>query len=123
MTIELSSTDQRSVKALAILGQAHTWTHGTRKSDGLAFAVVPASKPGHTYYVSELGCTCPDATRRGGVCKHRTAYRLWQVQHGQASAPAGAAAPERPCTRCAGQVRGESIYSQCDDCTERHGWL
>ena len=85
MTVTIDSTDKRSVRALALLAGAHTWTHGRRKCDGLTFAIVPGSKPGSTYMVSELGCTCPDANRRGVMCKHQTAYKLWLVQEGRVS--------------------------------------
>ena len=94
MTITVSSTDPRAVKALALLARAHTWTHGRRKCDGLPFAIVAGSKPGTTYMVSELGCTCSDANRRGVQCKHQTAYRLWTIQqHATAPAPARGPAP------------------------------
>ena len=83
MTVTVSSTDPRSAKALALLARAHTWTHGRRKCDGLPFAIVAGSKPETTYMVSELGCTCRDANRRGVMCKHQTAYRLWLVQEGR----------------------------------------
>ncbi len=91
MTVTIDSTDKRSVRALALLAGAHTWTHGRRKCDGLSFAIVPGSKPGSTYMVSQLGCTCPDANRRGATCKHQTAYRLWTIQ--QQAAGAQPAAP------------------------------
>jgi len=87
MTVTVWSTDPRAVKALALLAQSSTWTHGRRKCDALAFAIVPGSAPGTTYLVSELGCTCADANRRAVRCKHQTAYRLWTIQQ-QATAPA-----------------------------------
>ena len=84
MTVTIDSADKRSAKALALLARAHTWTHGRRKCDGLRFAIVAGSKPGSTYMVSQLGCTCADANRRGAMCKHQVAYRLWTIQQNAA---------------------------------------
>ena len=92
MTVTVSSTDPRAVKALALLAQSSTWTHGRRKSDNLPFAIVAGSTPGSSYMVSQLGCTCPDANRRGVQCKHQTAYRLWTIQQ-KATAPVPARGP------------------------------
>jgi len=94
MTVTIDSTDPRAVKALALLAGAHAWTHGRRKCDGLPFAIVPGSAPGTTYMVSELGCTCPDANRRGVRCKHQTAYRLWTIQQNAAGAQPAAPADD-----------------------------
>jgi hypothetical protein len=121
MTVTIDSTNPRSRRALALLSQASTWTFGTRKADGQRFALIPGSG-GHVYYTSELGCSCPDASRRGGGCKHQTAYRLWQVQHGQPSAPAPRQEPQaRQCARCGDRVRPESIYAACEDCVLLYG--
>jgi len=99
MTHVVSPIAPRAVKALALLAQSSTWTHGRRKFDGLAFAIVPGSKPGSTYMVSSLGCTCPDANRRGVQCKHQTAYRLWTIQQNAAgSQPAAPAEDLGLCT-------------------------
>jgi len=94
MTVTVSSTDPRAVKALALLAQSSTWTHGRRKCDALPFAIVPGSKPGSTYMVSELGCTCPDANRRGVMCKHQVAYRLWTIQQNAAGSQPAAPADD-----------------------------
>src|SRR5215210_727271 len=81
MVVTVSSTDPRSVKALALLPRARTWTHGTRKCDGRAFLIAPASTPGHSYYVDARGaeCTCPDRQTRRVTCKHMLAARLLLV--------------------------------------------
>ncbi len=94
MTVTVSSTDPRAVKALALLAQSSTWTHGRRKCDALPFAIVAGSAPGTTYMVSKLGCTCPDANRRGVQCKHQTAYRLWTIEQNAAGAQPAAAADD-----------------------------
>ena len=94
MTVTVSSTDPRAVKALALLARASAWTHGRRKCDGRAFAIVAGSTPGSTYMVSSLGCTCPDANRRGATCKHQVAYRLWTIQQNAAGAQPAAAADD-----------------------------
>ncbi len=69
MTITVSTADPRSVKALALLETAHTWTTAHRKSDGRSFFVVPGSN-GRVYWTDTRECTCPDATGRGVACKH-----------------------------------------------------
>ena len=78
MTVTVSTDNPRSVKALALLPTARTWTHGTRKSDGRAFLVAPASKLGAVYFVDANGaeCTCPDRQTRRVDCKHMLAARL-----------------------------------------------
>ena len=118
MTVTIDSTDKRCVKALALLARAGTWTDGRRKFDGLAFAIVAGSKPGSTYMVSSLGCTCADANRRGVRCKHQTAYRLWLVQEGRVStivetAPAPAPAPS--CRACGGPLPAGTISGVCNE--------
>src|SRR3712207_2978673 len=93
MTVELSTADPRSVKALALLPQARTWTTGYRKADGRAFLIAAGSN-GHSYYVDARGseCTCPDRqTRRVAACKHMLAARLLVVERGE-PAPALSAA-------------------------------
>jgi len=76
MTVEVSTTDPRSLKALAILATADRWTKGHRKDDGRSFFVIPSSS-GRTYYTDSRDCTCPDARERGVTCKHQFAVRLW----------------------------------------------
>src|SRR5215210_5244688 len=102
MTRTVSSADPRDRKALALLARAPTWTFGTRKADGLPFAIVPASTPGATYFTSAIGCTCPDQRERGGECKHMRALALYRVQQGHeltVPAPARTRATCRVCTR------------------------
>ena len=79
MVVTLDTADPRSARALALLPQARTWATGHRKSDGRAFLMAPASKPGAVYFVDARGaeCTCPDRqTRRLDACKHMLAARL-----------------------------------------------
>ena len=95
MTVTLSPSEPRSVKALALLPQARTWTAGHRKADGRAFLIAPASKPGAVYFVDARGaeCTCPDRqVRRVDACKHMLAARLLLVERGE---PAPAPAPKQ----------------------------
>ena len=76
MTITVSTSDPRSLKALAVLETADCWTKGHRKDDGRPFFAIPGSA-GRVYWTDARACTCPDATRRGGTCKHQLAVRLW----------------------------------------------
>lgn len=121
MTVTVSSTDPRAAKALALLARAHAWTHGRRKCDGLPFAIVAGSKPGTTYMVSELGCTCPDANRRGVQCKHQTAYRLWLVQEGRPVATEQPAAPAPlVCHDCGAALPAHVVGgAMCSECWNR----
>ena len=43
MVVQVSSTDTRSLKALALLAASDRWTKGHRKSDGRPFFVIPGS--------------------------------------------------------------------------------
>ena len=90
MTVTISPDDPRSVRALAVLAQAPTWTKGHTK-DGRAFFVIPGSK-GRIYWTDTRACTCPDARERGVTCKHQLAVRMWTIQQ-QATAPAPARGP------------------------------
>ncbi len=43
MTVTVSPTDPRSVRALAVLATADRWVKGHRKADGRAFFAIPGS--------------------------------------------------------------------------------
>src|SRR5215213_4685369 len=122
MTRTVSSADPRGRKALALLARAPTWTFGTRKADGLPFAIVPASQPGATYFTSALGCTCPDHRERGGECKHMRALALYRVQQGREATPASA--PKRGrCRGCAAELPVGLISGLCDGCNDELAFL
>jgi hypothetical protein len=89
MTITVSTTDPRSLKALEILETAATWTKGHRKDDGRSFFVIPSCS-GHVYWTDQTSCTCPDAVNRGTTCKHQLAVRLWNAKQ-RAGQPAARA--------------------------------
>ncbi len=64
-------------RVAAVLATAPSWTHGTRKSDGRQFWIVPGSKAGTAYYADATDCTCA-AARLSAVkipCKHSLAIR------------------------------------------------
>ena len=79
MTITIDTTDQRTVKALAVLEGAARWTKAHRKADGRSFFVIPGSG-GRLYWTDQTSCTCPDAAHRGATCKHQLAVRLWNAR-------------------------------------------
>ena len=122
MTVELSPSDPRSVKALALLPQARAWVTGHRKADGRAFLVAPASKPGAVYFVDARGaeCTCPDRQQRRVTCKHMLAARLLLVERGEpAAAPQPSPAPARATCGVCTQPLGPGILAGvCSDCVE-----
>ena len=68
-------TNNQLKRANELLQGAQTWTRGRRKSDGLSLVIFPSSKPGHAYYTSQIGCTCPGYFHRGG-CAHALAVQL-----------------------------------------------
>ena len=77
MTIQVSTQDQRTAKALALLASADRWLKITSKVDGRRYYVVPSSDGHHLSWVRPDSCTCPDATRRGLTCKHQIAAALF----------------------------------------------
>ena len=116
-TVTVSTADPRSVKALALLPQARTWAHGTRKVDGRAFLIAPASRPGAVYFVDARGaeCTCPDRQTRRTTCKHMLAARLLLVERGEQPA----LAPKRAgCRVCTEPVPAGIIPGECDACQD-----
>ena len=66
-------------RVAAVLATAPSWTHGTRKSDGREFFIIPASKGAGVYYADATDCTCPCArnARTRIVCKHSAAVALF----------------------------------------------
>ena len=117
MTVELSPSDPRSVKALALLPAARRWVHGTRKSDGRAFLIAPASTPGAAYYVDARGadCTCPDRQARRATCKHMLAARLLLVERGERPSPAPTRATCRVCTQLLPVGVLSGVCAACED--------
>ena len=76
MTIQVSTTDQRTARALDVLATADQWLKIRRKSDGAKFYVVPGSN-GRVYWVNLNECSCPDSQHRADLtCKHRIAVAL-----------------------------------------------
>ena len=118
MTRTVSSADPRDRKALTLLAQAPTWTFGTRKADGLPFAIVPATTPGATYFTSAIGCTCPDHRARGGECKHMRAYCLYRLQQGQDVRPAAPAPKRATCRVCTQELPVGVLSGVCADCQD-----
>ena len=76
--------DGRMARALELLPQARTWRHGTRKSDGRRFHLVPGST-GKVYWTTATSCSCPDFQNRGLTCKHSLAVALHEAAEAQQS--------------------------------------
>ena len=80
MTITVSTTDPRSLKALAVLETADRWQKG-RTNDGRSFWAIPSeTQRGLLHMTSTRECSCPDYQRRGIACKHMLAARLRVAQ-------------------------------------------
>ena len=82
MTITVSTSDPRSVKALAILADAGQWLK-LRTRDGRKFyGVRSQANPDTVYSVDCYGCSCPDFLKRlesgraSFPCKHMLAVQL-----------------------------------------------
>ena len=93
MTVTVSPTDPRSVRALAVLATADRWVKGHRKADGRAFFTIPGSN-GRLYHADTRDCTCPDARERGVTCKHQIATGLWTIRQNAAGAQPAAPADD-----------------------------
>ncbi len=91
MTVTVSPTDPRSVRALAVLATADRWVKGHRKADGRAFFAIPGSN-GRIYFTDTRDCSCPDQRQRDETCKHILGVRLWALQHA-ATPPAPSQGP------------------------------
>src|SRR4051794_4589009 len=93
MTIEVSSTDRRDGKALALFARCAEWQTGHTK-DGRSFFAIPGSEAGLLHMTDQRDCSCPDRQRSRNLCKHIRAVRLWLAPF-----KTGAVAPkQRPTT-------------------------
>ena len=104
-------------RVAAVLATAPSWTHGTRKSDGREFFIIPASKGAGVYYADATDCTCP-AARLSAVkipCKHSLAIRQYL-----ADAPAATAQPAPAplsCDDCGAQLPAHVVGgAMCGSC-------
>src|SRR5258706_14377876 len=77
MVVTVSTEDQRSCKALALLEDAERWLKVRRKPDGVKFYVIPSSDGQRVYWTNLTECSCPDAQHREVECKHRLAVKLY----------------------------------------------
>jgi hypothetical protein len=88
VTIELSSTDKRDGKALALFARCAEWQTG-RTKDGRPFFAIPGSERGLLHMADQRDCSCQDRQRSRNVCKHMRAVRFWM-----AAFATGAVAPK-----------------------------
>jgi hypothetical protein len=91
---------KRDADAAVLAEQAITWPVVTLKRAFGAFPVgsifygVPSrSKPGARYLANALACQCPDYQRRGAMCAHVRAVRLFEQTRQQAEGSADQADP------------------------------
>ena len=77
MTVTVSATDPRSLKALDVLARFDRWQKGHLKDGNRPFYAVPSSTdPNRLYLVDTRACDCPDFQRRQQPCKHVLAVRM-----------------------------------------------
>ena len=77
MTVTVSATDPRSLKALDVLASFDRWQRGHLKADGRSFYAVPSSTDPHRFYLVDCReCDCSDFQRRQQCCKHILAVRM-----------------------------------------------
>jgi hypothetical protein len=88
MTIEVSTTDKRDGKALALFARCAEWQTGHTR-DGRSFFAIPGGEPGLLHMTDQRDCSCPDRQRSRNVCKHTRAVRFWM-----AAFATGAVAPK-----------------------------
>src|SRR5215203_5387382 len=88
VTIELSTTDKRDGKALALFARCAEWQTGHTK-DGRPFFAIPGSEAGLFHMTDQRDCSCQDRQRARNVCKHMRAVRFWM-----AAFATGAVAPK-----------------------------
>jgi hypothetical protein len=89
VTIEVSTTDKRDGRALALFARHTEWQQGKTK-DGRSFFAIPGSEPGLYHLTDARDCSCPDRQQRQTVCKHMRAVRLWLAAYAT-----GAVSPKR----------------------------
>ena len=76
MTITISDTDPRSIKAVEIAAGAGHWLK-CRLADGTKAYAVPSQQTAGKYHIADChACSCPDYQRRQEACKHVLAVRL-----------------------------------------------
>ena len=75
MTITISSTDPRSIKAVEIASTAGQWLKCRGHDGRKAFGVLSSDGTRH-HLVDCQRCTCPDFEHRQQPCKHVLAVRL-----------------------------------------------
>src|ERR671914_1124326 len=78
VTIELSTTDKRDGKALALFARCAEWQTGHTK-DGRPFFAIPGSEAGLLHMTDQRDCSCQDRQRSRNVCKHMRAVRFWMA--------------------------------------------
>src|SRR3954447_1188621 len=88
VTIELSTTDKRDGKALALFARCAEWQTGHTK-DGRPFFAIPGSEAGLLHMTDQRDCSCQDRQRSRNLCKHMRAVRFWM-----AAFATGAVAPK-----------------------------
>lgn len=79
VTITVSTTDPRSIKALALLATADRWQKGHTRA-GRPFYAVPGSQPNLFHMTDGADCSCPDRRHRGVVCCHMLAAQLYRAR-------------------------------------------
>jgi hypothetical protein len=69
VTIELSTTDKRDGKALALFARSNEWQTGHTK-DGRPFFAIPGSEAGLLHMTDQRDCSYQHRQRSRNVCKH-----------------------------------------------------
>jgi len=116
MTVTISPTDKRSVRALAVFATADRWTKGHTR-DGRPFFAIPGSA-GAIYWTDTRACTCPDRRERAVDCKHILAVRMWKLKHDVEGKPAATAQPAPlSCGDCGAALPAHVVGgSMCGSC-------
>jgi hypothetical protein len=80
VTIQLSTTDKRDGRALALFARWQDWQQGKTR-EGRSFFAIPGSEPGLFHMADQNDCSCPDRQHGRNVCKHMRAVRFWMAAY------------------------------------------
>jgi hypothetical protein len=88
VVVVINPDDRRSVAALLLAGAASTWGRVVNRVTGEIGYAIPSQTYHAVYHLTTAeSCTCVD-TKRGNVCKHQRAVRIFELlQHASQRPP------------------------------------
>jgi len=87
MAVVINPDDRRSVAALLLAGVASTWGRVVNRVTGEVGYAIPSQTYHDVYHLTTAdSCTCVDS-KRGNVCKHQRAVRIYELLRGSVQRP------------------------------------